>query len=475
MSLSTSSITSAYPLASIVTRSGKTLGAASGSALADCLAACDTGFEGFAQDGVPFVSSDAPEVQVADNAGDDHSAQCEQLVEHAAKAVAYTMDVARNHVNPNIKRVVDATEAYIDGKRSARLAPMLISPTFVPDIYENADLQDLLAKHAESLHKDIPPQVISAKWADMGNVRTGIPSLDAHLDQHFAGREDYVQNAWEPYFSNVPGKYRSADYRHDVGNIDDALVLFLGAHNLLNADEVPEGLKTDLAGYRAYLGEIKNQAGANISRRLKNHKNAVAAQQLVIDAPRPTRPGEVVSGTIQVNGDVYNKWLEAGGTPEALMGACLSGDAVSYGACLQNASSNSAVWERHLSGLNAQAVFEQRANTIAGLRMAVIDLAKELWVADGGREFPVSNLNRALEALTPADLDNLYSVARSLVCDLFYSYTDAKAFLQAYDDAAVKNAGMDANEIALAVAIDYVSHWVATSITVSGEYIEHNN
>jgi hypothetical protein len=475
MSLPHSSIKSAYPLAAIVTRSGKSLGVVDGSALADCIAACDTGFSDITEDGVPHVCDDAPEVQVADNAGEDHSIQRDTLVDHASRAVAFTMDIARNHVNPKIKRIVDATEAYIDTMRSGRLAPLLIKSHFIPDVYDNADLNDLLSKHAASLHKDVPAQVISAKWHDQA-LNSGIGSFDSDIAKHFSGREEYVQNLWERYFSNVPGKYRSADMRQDVSNPDDALVLFLGAHNLLNSDEIPEGLDTDLVGYRGYLGSIKDQAGAQVARRVGHMKTSIESNQLVIDAPRPSRPGEVVSGNIEVNGDVYNKWLSDGGSPEALMGACLTGDALSYATCKINAADNSASWERHLNGLNAQAVFELRGNTIVGLRKAVIDLAKEIYAERGdGATFGVDQLNQRLASLPPQALDNLYSVARGLVCDLFFSHTDAKAFLEAYDDAAAKNAGMDAGEVALTVAIDYITHWVASSISVSGEFITSNN
>lgn len=475
MSLLQSSIKSAYPLAAIVTRSGKSLGVVDSSALADCIAACDTGFADITEDGVPHISDEAPEVQVADNAGEDHSIQLDQLVDHAARAVAFTMDIARNHVNPKIKCVVDATEAYIDAMRSGRLAPLLIKSRFIPGVYDNADLNDLLSKHAMSLHKDIPAQVITAKWHDQA-LASGIGSFDDDVSKHFSGREDYVKDLWERYFSNVPGKFRSGDFRQDVTNPDDALVLFLGAHNLLNSDDVPEGLNTDLVGYRGYLAAIKDQAGATVSRRVGHMKNSIESNQLVIDAPRPTRPGEVVSGEIEVNGPVYNKWLADGGSPEALMGACLTGDALSYVNCKANASDNSASWERHLNGLNTQAVFELRGNTITGLRKAVLELAKEIYAERGdGKTFDVNDLNHYLAALAPHELDNLYRVARNLVCDLFYSHTDAKAFLEAYDEAATKNADMDAGEVALSVAIDYITHWVASSITVSGETIESNN
>lgn len=475
MSLSHSSIKSAYPLAAIVTRSGKSLGVVDGSALADCIAACDTGFDGILEDGVPHVSDEAPEAQVAANAGEDHSIQRDQLVEHATRAVAFTMDIARNHVNPKIKRVVDATEAYIDSMRSGRLAPLLIKSHFIPDVYHNADLNDLLAKHAGSLHKDVPAQVITAQWHDQA-LTSGVGSLDHDIAQHFSGREEAVKDLWERYFSNVPGKYRSADLRHDVVSPDDALVLFLGAHNLLNSDEVPAGLATDLVGYRGYLGAIKDQAGATVARRIGQMKTSIESNQLVIDAPRPSRPGEVVSGHIEVNGDVYNKWLADGGSPEALMGACLTGDALSYANCKINAADNSASWERHLNGLNAQAVFELRGNTITGLRRAVIELAKEIYAERGdGKTFGIDALNHYLAALPTQALDNLYNVARDLVCDLFFTHTDAKAFLEAYDAAAAKNDRMDAGEVALTVALDYITHWVAASITVSGETVLANH
>jgi hypothetical protein len=472
MSLSQSSINAAYSLAALVTRKGKTVGVTDESAIGDVMRTCDVQDDGIMVIDGDFGAADdtQPEVHVkAITDGDDHCAEMERLVDLAARATSFTMDVARNQVTPKVKKVVEATEAYIDARRSAKLEPLLIESRFIAPVYESADMRDLIGKHEKSPYAEVPPQTVTAKWAGLESLSTGIGELDEQVKNHFAGREEEAKRQYQRYFSKEPGLYRDADFRNDIDSPDDALVIFLGAGNLLEADEVPEDLPTDLASYRAYLSMLKDQAGATIAHQLRTAKSNINANQLVISAPRPTRPGETVSGKIVVHGPVYNQWLSEGGSPEALCGAVMAGAGTSYGTTLEGAEAHASYYERHLNVLNAQAVFELRAVTIQGLKEALLALINEM----PQETMPTAQINWAfvigdqLSRLTTSDLENLYKVAQDLICDNFYGHTDAKAFLEALNAAAGANAGMDIREVALLVTIDYVTSWVASGIYVT--------
>jgi len=468
--LSQTSINSVYSLAAIVSRKGKVLGVKDGTPLADLLAVCDpldAGFEGVE------VSSLAPADIVAEQSDTaDHSEQAVNLVELASRAVAFTMDVARNHVTPMVKLVVECTEAYIDTNRSKRLEPLLIHPQFIAPIYEATELHDLLAKHAQAPDRDVPPVQLTATYGDstdVGPLMSGIPSFDGEVVRHFEGREAEVASLWQRYFAAVPGNYRAADWREDLTTPDQALIVFLGAHALLESNDVPEGMTLSLPAYRAYLAGLEEQAGSHLAFLLNKIKTAVGAKQLVVSAPKQSRPGDPLKGVIAVNGPVYNQWLAEGGSPEALCGAVMQGASTDYGSCLMNAESHSAAWQRALNVLHAQVAFELRTSTIQGLKEGLLKasgtIPPEERLVDG------DSLMAAVEAhlvrLADSGLENLYAIATDEVCDLFYPHTDAKAFLKAMNREADAHPGMDIREVALGVAIDYVTGWVSDAITVA--------
>lgn len=483
MSLSKTSISAAYGLAQQVTRKGLILGAVTDSALADSLEACDTDHRHIQViDGDEAVETfESPEAQLVhetsynatDDCQNDHSDCIDHLTDLGARAVSFTMDVARNEVTPKVKSVVAMTENHIDALRSKRMEPLVIEPKFLAPIYDSADLGDMLSKYDNAPHRDITPLRLNGAWGTdasiVGPIMTGSAGVDADLVRHFEGREEQVKDLWERYFGNVAGKYRSADHRADLKDADDALVVFLGSNALLSGD-VPEGTRYSLADYRAYLADLKEQSGSHLNYLLKRARTANKAKSLVISAPSQTAPGQPITGTIQVNGPVYNEWLAAGGSPEALYGAVSQGASLNYGSVLSDAASHVGAWQRQLNVLKAQAAFELRAATIQGLKQALLTVAAELRDAGKLNADPTAfydTLNVRLANLASTDLENLYEIAQNEVCDLFYGHTDAKDFLRAMNAAANANSGMDIREVALLVAIDYVTGWVASSIVVA--------
>jgi hypothetical protein len=161
--------------------------------------------------------------------------------------------------------------------------------------------------------------------------------------------------------------------------------------------------------------------------------------------------------------------LAEGGSPEALCGAVAQAATLNYGSILDNAEQYSSAWQRTLNVLQARASFELRAVTIQGLREALIAVGRD--VPEDEQLISGTTLEAAVEArlskLTDGDLENLYAIAQNEVCDLFYPHTDAKAFLIAMNKAAEDRPGLDIKEVALLVAIDYVTGWVSDAIVVA--------
>lgn len=481
--LSKSSISSAYGLAQLATRKGLSLSVKEGSPLADLLEACDALDSGIVSDDAEAMASSAfasPEDELAaatsvatEDGQCNHTDELERLTDLAARAVSFTMDVARNQVTPAVKKVVEITEASIDSARASRMEPLVIEPRYAASLYDSADLGDILGKYENAPHRDIAPLRVTGTWDDaagVGPLMTGNAAIDADIVRHFEGREAYAKDLWERYFASIPGKYRNADHRQDLQQYDDALVVFLGA-NALHAGDVPDGLQASLPEYRAYLGDLKEQAASRLGYMLKRDRNAVKAKQLVLDAPEQSRPGQPIKGTIVVHGPVYNEWLKAGGSPEALYGAVYQGDALNYHSVLANAEQNVAAWERYTNTLKVTAAFEQRTATIQGLKQGILAVANGL--RDAGvisfmAEELMHSVNGRLAKLANAELENLFEITQTLVCDLFFPHTDAKDFLCAMNAAANANPGMDIREIALLVSIDYVTGWVASGIVVDG-------
>lgn len=471
--LTENTIASVYPLATLVTRQGKCLQVRDGSALADMMSACDPLDGGFEVEGEE-ASFDRPEQVVLESSAsgeDGHDEATTRIRDAASKAVAFTMDVARNKVVPQTKGVVEATEAFIDLHRKKRVEPLVIEPEYLSPVYQSSVLSDLTASYRDAQVMNVPALVLNAPWSDEAGVAmlyTGVSDFDADLANHFTGEMDLVKDTWQRFFGGVPGLFREADFQTATPTIDTALVAFLGANGLLENPQVPETLAVDLRDYRTYLAKVREQAGARIAYFLKGMENARRAKQLVLSAPKVRRPGEVAQGTIRVVGEVYNDWLNEGGSPEALFGAVSQGAAFNYTTLLQGAEGYAAAWGRILNILDSQIKFEQQSVTLQGLQVGLVQLASQ--IEDSQLPMPRSDVEGAisqrLAKVKVGDLTNLYPVARCLVCDLFYAHTDAERFLDAMDAVCQSKPNLPVREAALLVAIDYVTEWVADQIAV---------
>lgn len=486
MSISNHSMAASYPLAAHASRQGKYLDVAPHTALASLTQCCDTlGDRAFVDEAgnTPFATEDLKPADIVLAAAaeeslegvNDHGLQMDEIVERASHATNFAFDFTRNVVNPQVATVVEATQAYVESVTKKRLEPLVIEPVFNGRLFDTTALQELIAPFKDASLSNVAPKKLTVVWPEDGlraALRTGDHELDTAVHNHFAEREADVASLWKRYFADEPGNYRPQDMMAAPLNSDDSLVLFLGAHSLLESDHVPEGLDIDLPSYRTYLAQLREQAGARISYLYQQNANRAKVKQLVINAPIKPAKGGIPTGKITVAGDVYNNWLKDGGSPEALYQAVHEGVTLQYDVLLQDAPGLAKRWLTTMGILETQRKFERQTAITTGLRAAVYKLYLSLndslkdfvpYATDG--EF-LSALSERLSHFHVKDLDDLYIVARKAVCRVLYPQTHAEKILNAMDSVMKDNPEYSPREAAFFVMIDYVTEWVTDAIVL---------
>ncbi len=471
--LTQTSLASVYALANIINRRNKVLSTVPNSALADV---CDNCSLEPCLDSDPLTQSVEERVVEAALAEtipgiNDHDEEVEHIVDLASRAVSFSMDLTRNTVTPQIRQVVDHAVKYIDARRAKRATPLEIIPDYLADVYRSVELGDLTRDYAKAPVANVAPFRVTAKWPEGGMAQalaTGIPSFDDQVQTHFAGKDDQVKELWEQFYAATPGKYRPSELQDAVPGMDESLVIFLGSHALLESDSVPDGMSGSLADYRSYLARLKEQTGSRLTHQYNTKKNAVAAKQLVVRAPKPANRGDQPAGHIVVNGELYNRWLTAGGSPETLYGAVTAGETLHYDALLARKDAHEATWARARTMIDTQLKFEQQSLVIAGLREGLGELARSLPADQLGIDMVTlyERIGERLSHFHVKDVNDVYMIARKAVCRIFYGHTDAEKILNAMDNVLEAHPGIDMREAALLVMIDYVTDWIGDGIMV---------
>lgn len=471
--LTKTSIEASYGLAAQVTRANRVLTARPGTVLADIAACCSPrGFDLPEGEPEPAIEELVVESSMVSSGLDvsDHELAHDRAVELGSQAVAFVFDCARNRVTPQVRRVTEKTEAYVANRSVEDAQRLTIHPRFLGNVYKSMALADMTANYKNQVQvPDAPAVVLKHVWPGsiMKALGTGDSLLDGEIAEHLRD-EPTVKEVWERTFAANPGMYRDSDPFKAYPDLDSNLIVFLGAQNLLDA-EPPEDLDMSLASYRAHLANLIAFTGGQLNTKIDRANTESKHQMLVQSHPGAAATG-IPSGTIVVNGDVYNRWLSEGGSPEALMGAVTAGAQLSYDAILADAENHVSLWNRRFGLYEDTARSRIQAATISGLRAALIDEAVDMQdegVLPADIDTVIAAINERLGHFHPDDTQRVYMVARKAVCRIFYPHLPVEKILNAMDAGMQNHPTMDISEVAYLVLVDYVASWVAGDIVVN--------
>ena len=266
-----------------------------------------------------------------------HGVVLEAALKQLAAGVRVDHDFARNGVNPIIRKIVEAVTAKEALRSDATELRPTIAPYFYSDVWTSASWTALVERFAEQplvkinvkapieLSEEIRPVELLLEGASKFGFAEDIKSLIANKG------EEWVYSVFAGAFRNERFELGriGLEIREDsdgwlFGNsrmaVDAVIVIHLMARSLLT--------KTPTGGYQksdwdSVLSSVIGASGQRLYRAMQQRAEDRRRKVLVFTYGYTDGEysGNGVHGAVVVNGDLYNDYLEKGGSPEALMGA----------------------------------------------------------------------------------------------------------------------------------------------------------
>ena len=396
-----------------------------------------------------------------------HDITVDEIVPVVVACVQNGISVARNVVNPIIQAVVSDVNNSVTDLEAQAGTLLGVVPVFYKDAWSNAALAGMVERFSETAASELVPAIEIPLQPNVNFeelLKTPNTALNSNLKSWMdtVGLEHLTQ-IHQFAFGNAMQRGTSFRAFTNVNecDIDDLLFIHLIARHYF--DNAPGGVDSSLGDLRLYLGKVIEQTGLAVYRVLDKREAENRRKTLI--RRWPTTRLEYMSvgeGVIKVNGEVYNRWLADGGSPEILFGSFITDKTGDYQTLLTNGAEYTKAWERQARVLQTKARFNRFNNIISAFKLA---LAKQInAVADGVIVTPRETMHlRAAELvaeITQSKTDNLYLLARSLVCSIMFSHTDAELILEAVDAAARDNPALDIREAALIATIEVVGLWL---------------
>ena len=471
--LTKSSISAAYPLATLLTQQGSILFPSIESPLSlltrrtiDGLAVFEAEGEGFVAPALDQQIETATSVASNIDGSSPHDEVMDESIKLLTKSVSFVLNHTRNVVLPMIKKAAIEMLADILESANGDLAPLDIVPYYFKPLWNSPVFQDLVNRYS-GISTPVVKFRGGAIECDCGEdyaqlLLTGAGSFDDEV-REFArdvGAER-IKAVWDAIFG---GQATSSDAvlgsRYD--RFDTNAIAFLMARRMTM--DVPAGVDMGLSEWKDYVASIVQAAGVACINAYRTRDLDMGSNRLIISAP----VGDEPRGSVIVVGDVYDRFLKDGGSPEIIFGALYSNEPRTYSALLSQGEFHAKVWKRIYSLHRTNLSFERYRAMIEGLRLAVSKAITEM----AEDELPATRaelqnrLNERLTHVKQKDMEDIYHVARKAICRVIFPHTDAEKMLLAIDAAAEANPDLDPREAALMATIEYVSQWLASLIQV---------
>ena len=245
-----------------------------------------------------------------------------------------------------------------------------------------------------------------------------------------------------------------------------ALITQLVAKSFL--EKPPETTNSSLSDFNDNCATFLQQSGRTLYRMVKERERFNAENRLITFFPQPGSTNQA----IEVVGEVYTRWLEEGGSPELLMGACLSGNReVSYPGLLEDKEKYLKVYSRAEQMHKSKAAANRTSAMVDETRRVVSEYIRSLSTDDktiiDPKDVLLKRLGESLGTITCGQSTDCYCYVREVVCNVFYPHTNALTILKLIDEAIEENPKLSVREAGTVATIDIVATWVASMIDVS--------
>lgn len=361
--------------------------------------------------------------------------------------------------NEIFQRAYDATSDEVD--RGGILVNIRTDGS-EKEIWSNPALLSLLAAHAESgdvrggkvCGITFPPLPFETLLSYIHQIN---PVLNPSINSLLGDEADSIVTNVYQYVFNVQGQ------PCDVAPRTQYLISFLLA--LALKENIPEGVVgvDDAGQYRAALDKVADSNAALLRQQIEHSVQLTRSGRLIISFPAPGTP-LTRDSVIVVNGGLYESWLEAGGSVDAILGAYASRNQPTNGAeILENKPQLERDWIRHVGLAQSTIRDDFQRVYVNRLRGAIHDYADEV-------KLKVSSeaIDRLYDPNVSVDPDNAYTFTREAVVDsLFDDNDDCNAVLNEIDAISVAVPGISLEDATDLGIIDWLSGWALKQVKVN--------
>lgn len=400
-----------------------------------------------------------------------HGEKIEGAMQLAFRAIQEQLIFSRNTVNPIIERIVNAIEqAESDRGGEAALRPEII-PYFYSELWENnawlatfKRFEDVAASRINVRERAGDPVGDElTKW-----VTTGAAALDKDvLDMIATKPEGWLYGVYRAVFQQEQELLYSYDmvgtsdqsgwfFSNSRRCVDEAAASYLLARGILR--EKPEWLTAKMT---EDIETVINAAGLRAfrvtnARAVDKQRDTLVFSYGVFGGKNGARVGQVF-----VNGDIYNSYLERGGSPELLMGSAYGPQLRATEEILNARQELENRYRAHEVRIAEIYSSERLSRYIELLRAQLITEMRKIpdEALICSREEMVTKVRDWAGELRSRDIDCLWEFVRRAVCKIFFPHTNALAVLTRYDDAHERMPDADSRVVGFYAAVDLLTDW----------------
>lgn len=387
-----------------------------------------------------------------------HSQQMSESVAMLGRVLTNIHDLAQNVVNPTVDRVVKTIGEYIDAAQLAGVSPLTIVQQRPDPILDSIYLRESVSRYAH-LPRSCAlrgfPNLVRPHAGSM--LQTGHAGMDEQLSA-FLGRvtEDYAAQVFADIFISPPASATEVFAR--PSQVNKAVLAYFFAAKLLQ--DIPEGLNISLNEWQAYVSGILSSAGSCIAASYEERAKHRQYGSLVLNAPDGDQP----VGNVVVDGDKYDQFIAAGGTPELIFAEVYSTKNFDGESMLARTEALTARWAQVQTMYQGQVAIKRFDAMVAGARKQITteinDLADDKLPPGCDKAALHDKLNERMAHAKMRDLEDLWHFARKAVCRVLFFHTEAESLLLAIDQEAKTNPETPVRELALFATIEIVARWL---------------
>lgn len=412
---------------------------------------------------------------VNDNTSEMAGEEFDQLVSLASDSLRRMTTTCQQVIIPTCRQMVETYTATSD---EARLPYIRVQPFVFAGIHSDPSLtHHVMEEYAHWRMRDeyrtfrLPMPEISELQA---MVRSSKMVDDAVIDNWLAHTDAYVfQEAWHTLFEGGqainPASLRWGVEHLQPFKIDQILAGYLFTTYLIKNPQDVRGESVTLNEWQDGIARLHGLLGYFLSKAYRFRARA-REQGLVVfsyDVDDPVKDGRVVA---HVNPDVYEDYIENGGSVQAILGAATTA---------QGCRTEKALREK---GEDLEKAWERKHHFIR-------EAKRERWIAqrrdllrvqmqhgadagdpddDESPSLPalsererVDRVNAALRRIQETDLDDPWRLITRLVCSVYYPNTPYLTFLMSMDRIKQENPEMEVREAATLATRDLLAKWLA--------------